>query len=61
MMNGMFDHNDDGRLSAGAGSGHWGMRLLGILALMAGVSAFIYYPGFALIMLALAVILFICW
>jgi len=89
-MDGMFDHNHDGRLSAGermerdyfitemmnrstsgdsgagsyrpakAGEGHIGMRLLGLLALMIGVSAFIYFPGFALIMLALAVVLFIC-
>ena len=60
MMGGMYDHNEDGRLSAGAESGHMGMRLLGLLALMAGVSTFIFIPGLALIMLALAVILFIC-
>lgn len=65
-MERMFDRNHDGRLSAGsyrqagAGEGHIGMRLLGFLALMTGTSAFIYFPGFALIMLALAVVLFIC-
>ncbi len=89
-MERMFDHNHDGRLSAGermerdyfltemmnksttgnsragsyrparAGDSHTGIRLLGILALMIGISAFIYFPGFALIMLSLAVVLFIC-
>ena len=45
---------------AGSGSGHAGMRILGFLAMMIGVNALFFFPGFALIMLALAVILYIC-
>ena len=42
-----------------SGSGQAGMRLLGLFALMIGVNALIYFPGFSLIMLALSVVLFI--
>ena len=83
MMDGMFDHDHDGKLSArermerdyfitevtghsdrrpqphgNSDPGKAGAKLLGVLFLIIGISAFIYFPVFALIMIALAVYCF---
>ena len=82
-MDGMFDHNHDGKLSAGErmdrdyfitemmdhsdhtpqthstnSSGNTKGTLLGVLFLIIGVAAFIYFPVFALIMIGLAIYFF---
>lgn len=62
VLSGMMDHDQSDytpRPDRTTGSENAGQTLLGVLFLMIGFSAFIYFPIFALIMIGLAIYLFL--